>query len=448
MKRMPRAWVLSVLAAAVPVAAPTGTVFAPPAARADDAADNAAAARAAADDLTSPDDAVRAKGAARIAGLGHLIAAEIARRVGDLDDRAWEACAEAFVQAKCSRCAYTFVAAARKAPPAHARRLLDLAHALNPLAGVRRSPAETAAEVRRLLDGAARARCSTGYAEEIALLGHDALEPLLAGMRDGDPTFPGGSTACNAVGMLAEKEDLPAIRALLLEGKVNLVDAVERMRKEGTPEAAQVLLDAAVAGRLEFRVMRALAEIPDCTRVFEVVDAVMKARPEITDAHRASLAWLFERIDARASVPTLESWIATSRDPGDFVAIGDSLVHFGSPKGVGILVRIASERRTRFPCRPSTPKELASASAPGRLCAEGFFSYERERAARKLAAIAGTSVFDLPDDLTRHLAGQGRDHESEDDFLDRAATAFRAWWEASKDRLRFDAERGRWIVGE
>jgi len=433
--------VLVVLAAALSIAPPTWTAFAPPLARADGTADGRAAAIK---ELMSPDDAVRANAAAFLVQQGRAGAEELARHA-ELDDRALKACAEAYARGW-RVYAYSIVVAARTAAPAHAKRLMELAHAVNPLAGVQRTHDETAAEVRRLVDEAARSRCGTGYAEEIALLGHDAVEPLLAGIRGAE--HEDGSIECWAVELLAEKADLPAIRELIIAGKVNLVDAVERMRKDGVPEATQVLLDAAAAGRFGFRIARALAETPDHARVIEVVNTLLKARPDVADQHHASLAWMLKRLDARESVSTLESWIATSSDSNDFVEIGDALVHFGSRKGVGVLVRIASERRTRFPCRPSTPKELAAASAPGRLRAEGFSSDEREAAAKTLAAIAGKAVFDMPDDLIRHLAAQGRDHESEDDYLDRAAAAFRAWWEASKDRLRFDAATGRWIVGD
>jgi hypothetical protein len=369
------------------------------------------------------------------------------RRGADLDDRAWTACAEAFVRARCSGCALTFVAAARSAPPAHAKRLVELAHALDSVAGVRRSPQETAATVRRLLDEADRARCATGYDERIALLGHDAIEPLLAGMRDGDPGHPGGSVACSAVALLAETGDLPALRELLLAGKVNLVRAIERMQRDGVPGATDALLDAAAAGRLDSQVTRALGAAPDRARVLEAVSAIVASRPAIDDASRANLAALFVRLDARECVATLGAWLETSKDPSAFVAIADALVHFGNRQGVGVLVRIASERVTRFPCRPSTPEELAAAAAPGRLCPEGFSQSERARAAQRLSAIAGKEVFDVPEDWIRRIAEQGPDHESHDDYLDRAAAAFRTWWETSKDRLRFDAAAGRWTLG-
>ena len=50
--------------------------------------------------------------------------------------------------------------------------------------------------------------------------------------------------------------------------------------------------------------------------------------------------------------------------------------------------------------------------------------------------------------MTRYLAEQGPNHESENDYLDRAATAFRTWWAESQDRIRFDVAAGRWTVGE
>ena len=425
----------------------TTAAIAPTAARADEAADRRAAANAACDELSSSDDAVRAKAAARLAELGRIGAAAVVRRGADLDDRAWTACADAFIRAKCSWCAYPFVAAVRKAPAAHAKRLLELAHVLDPLAGAERTPQETAAEVDRLLDESGRSRCATGYDERIALLGHSAIEPLLAGMRDGDAKHPGGSVACSAVALLAEEEDLPAIRELVLAGKTNLVRAIERMQREGVREATDALLDAVGAGRLDTEVTRALGDGPDKARVLNVVNAWIASQSAVPDGARGNLAWLFEKLDARESVATLESWIATSKEPETFVSLAGALVRFGSPHGVRLLVRIASERPTRFPCRPSTPEEQAAAAAPDRLCPTGFAQGDRARAAQELTEIAGKDVFDVPEDWYRRPAAQRREDESDDEYLDRAAASFRAWWEGAKDKLRFDAETGRWRVG-
>jgi hypothetical protein len=446
--RLPR-WLVATmfLTAVVPAASLPGTPFAPSRAHADDPADPPDAARTAVEALAAANDTDRAFAAERVAKLGPAGAAEVARSVATLDDRALKACAEALVKAGWRSTAVTFVRASRSAPPAQAKRLLELAHAVNPIAGVSHTREETAAEVRHLLDVAHRARCSTGCAEEITLLGHDAVEPLLAAIGDGDPKSAGDSTACNAVELLAEKGDLPAIRERILQGKVNLVDAVVRMRKEGVPEASEVLFDVASAGRVDSDVMRALVDVPDRARVLAVVNRVVESRPDAAARHRATLAWVYERLEARESIPTLVSWVATSEDCDDFVAIANALVHFGERKGVGLLVKIASERPTWFPCRPSTPEEQAAASAPGRLCPKGFDSYDREHAAKKLAAIAGKDVFDMPEDVTRFLSAQGRDHESDHDFLDRAAAAYRTWWAASRDRIRFDAAAGRWVVG-
>ena len=440
MRHTPRALGLAVLLAAVPIAAPRGTPFAPRVARSDGAADARAEAIK---ELMSSDDAVRARAAKFLAEQGHVAAEELARHA-ELDDRALKACAEAYARGW-RVYAYTFVVAARTAPPAHAKRLMELAHAINPLAGVQRTHDETAAEVRRLVDEAARSRCATGYAEEIALLGHDAVEPLLAGIRDAE--HEGGSTECWAVGLLAEKEDLPAIRELVLAGKVNLAGALERMQHHGVREATDALLDAAAAGRLGSRVLHALAQAPDKAHVFASVSAILDKQPALAEGHRGELADFFRWLDARESAPRLESWLATSREPEDLAAIADALVKFGSVKGVGVLVRIASEQRTCFPCRPSTPEEVAAASAPGRLCPKGFEPYQRERAAEKLSEIAGKAVFDMPEEEARRREEKGPHRETENAFLDRAAAAFRAWWAVSKDHLRFDTAAGRWTVG-
>ena len=417
-------------------------------ARADDDAGKRAAVRASMEALSSPEEAVRAKAAAQLAEPGSFGAEEVARHGEGIGDRAWSALAVAFLHAKCSSSAVSFVAASYTAPAAHRRRLLELAHALDPEAGVERSAEEVAKVVHDVLVAASRTDCLTDFDLSIAVLGHPAVAPLLARLKDGDRKYPGGTVECMALAFIAEKEDVPAIRELLCAGKVNLAEVLDRMQRRGIPEATGALLDAVSAGNLDAQVTRALQNAPDRERVLKVVNAWIASQDRVDEGARANLATLFEKLEAREAVPTMEAWLATSKKPDVFTSIADALVHFGDPKGVGLLVRIAGERQTRFPCRPSTPEEVAAAAAPDRLCPEGFPQWDRSRAAETLSRIAGAGVFDVPEDWIRVLREKGPDRESDDHFLDRAAAAFRAWWAASKDRLRFDTAARRWTVGE
>ena len=413
-------------------------------ARADEWSERRAWARAALAELSSPDEAVRTKAAAQLAEL-HGFCGEMVARQGDrLDDSAWAALAEAFVSAKCRSSAAWFVAAAYAAPERHRTRLLDLARKLDPEAGVARRPEEVAKIVDQLLSESSRARCSSGYELSIAILGHDAVTPLLAHLRGGKPESPGDSVACGALSILAEAEDVPAIRDLLVAGKISLGSTLESLQRRGIAAATDALLDAVAAGRIESPVLRALRTAPDRHRVLTVVNAWIAGQDDVTEHRRTLLAELFGKLEAREAVPTMASWIETSTQAGTFTSIANALVRLGDPRGVGLLVRIVSERRTRFPCRPSTPDEEAAARSPGRLCPDGFFTFQRSRAAEVLGGIAGAAVFEFPEGRRRGL----RDGESDDDFLDRAAVAFRAWWETAHNKLRFNAETGRWSVAD
>jgi len=429
------------------VALALGGFSAAPARARDD--EQQAAVRAAFAELASSDDAARKKAAELLAQWPWISGPELGRHGAALDGRAWSAVCDAFQQRADEGywpAAY-LVSGARTAPAAQRARMLALAHQLDPAAGVEHTPEEIEAVLHQVLVEWANARCSSGFELKIAVLGHQAVQPLLDRMKKGDPEHPGDSISCSALAMIAEREDVPAIRELLLAGKTGLADTLRSMQADGIREATDALLDALAAGRVNSRVMWALTEAPDPGRVVDVATRWIAGQDRVEEGARAVLACLFEKLDARTTAPTLEAWSRTSRSEGALKAIADALVRFGSRRGVELLVHVVSERRTRFPCRPSTPAEIAAATSPGRLCPDGFATYDRSDAAETLSAIAGPKVFDLPQDWSRNLARQGPGRESTDDYLDRAAAAFRTWWASVRDTLRRDPATGRWVSG-
>jgi DNA-binding Lrp family transcriptional regulator len=323
----------------------------------------------------------------------------------------------------------------------------SLARAGDPVPAAPRTPEEVAARVRELLDSGYSSRCSTGYDEEIAKLGRPAVAPLLEGLRSLEPGHTGDSLSCSALRILAEKEDVPALRDLLLAGRVNVASALEKLQGKGVPEATNALLDAVAAGGMDRDILRILAKAPDRERVVKAVRERIGDGKGIPEGDRAAPAELFGALRVRDALPILREWAATSRTPGPLVAVADALVLLGDRKGVEVLVHVAGERRTRFPCRASTPEEEKAASSPGRLCPGGFDDSDRERAVERLGTIAGKGVYDLAEYWRRDLPRRGPEARSPDDVLDDAAAAFRKWWEASGERLRYDAEKGRWVVG-
>lgn len=410
---------------------------------------HADAVRAALAQLSSPDDAVLKKAAEELAKWPFLSVSELARHGDALDERAWSAVSDAFVRAeeKGNWSAAYFVSAARTAPGAVRERLCALAHRLDPDACVKHTPEKIEAVLQKVLVEWSGARCSSGFELKIAVLGHQAVQPLLDRMKKGGPKQPGNSIAGYALSMLAETEDVPAILELLLAGKSDLADTLRSMQAHGIAAATDALLDALAAGRVDSRLMHALREAPDSGRVIEVATQWIAGQDKVDDSERAVLADLFERLDARTTESTLEAWSRTSKSQWALRTIAHALVRFGNRRGVELLVYIASERMTSFRCRPSTPAEIAAATSPGRLCPDGFETYSRSRAAETLSVIAGPKVFHMPKNWSRDLSRQGPERESSDDYLDRAAAAFRTWWASVGDTLRRDPLTGRWESG-
>lgn len=416
------------------------------AARADEPADPRAEARDCLQQLAAPDSDVRKKAADRIVELGAAAVEEVARGGAGLDTVAWEAFAGACERRTIRRNAGILVAAAHSARDMHRTRLLELARRLHPDAGKERTPAEVEAKVREIVGRPIRG-CVVDFDEELVLLGHDAVAPILALLSESEHGGMRHDVACAALSALVEEEDVPALRGALLGGETEVSAALVRLRLRGVDPAEDPIYEAVAAGRLTRAVCDALSRLPDRARSAKAVLAWVEdqgiSRP--TDGQRSDVARLLEKLDAREAVPVLEDWVASTKSPSAFSALGSALTRLGSAKGIEVLVHIVGERRLRFPCRPSTPEEVAAETAPGRMCGEGFHSYERSKAAQLLSEIAGPGAFPTP---TRKRDGQPSWDAADDETLDRAARAFREWWETSKDRLRFDPKLRAWTVGE
>ncbi len=394
--------------------------------------------------LRSPDEPVRRTAAKRIVDIGWKAVEGVARSGESLDAAAWKAFADACEGHDLY--AVPLVAAAHAAPEVYRRRLLELAHHLDPEAGIPRTPEQVADIVRSVLVDGAEERCQTGHDTAIAILGHDAVAPVLTHLRDPKRGHLSSWAAFGALSMIAEKEDVPALRALLLSGKTGVAEALGSLQRRGVPEASDALLDAVAAGTLDGPVTEALAGAPDRDRVSKVIRSWIASRPDPSIDQRCEAARLLGTLNAREDVPILEAWLKDARKPWEYAAYGTALARLGSRKGVEVLVHIVAE--ARGPC--CGPKD-APASAD-RMCPDGFGDWERWPAARFLGDIAGPGVFAVPSKEEWRASRKrereaGREPESDGDLLDRAATAFHAWWSTSKDRLAFDAATGRWSVG-
>ena len=396
--------------------------------------------------LSSADELERNTAAARLVEM--QAEEEVARGGASLDGQAWKAFADACIAKSRGLPAPRLNAAAYSAPEAHRRRLLDLAHRLDPRVGIVRTPKEIEATVRASL---VDERTSS---DEVERIGHEAVPFIVAVLRNARKQRVDSISAAEALRLLAEPEDVPALRELLLAGNTFMARPLGTLQERGVTEAASALIDAVDAGRFDFELAPALARSPQRTRAIKSVRAwIDRAGPQtVSGLDRASAASVFEALDARESVPLLESWIATSEDSTEFWALASALTGLGSKQGVALLIRIVSEKRAPGTYRPTTDADRAADRAAGRLPCGGFISSNRWSAAWRLCEVSG-GVVKVPTqeqwlrgcDLANEA---GIPEPSEDDFLDKRAAAFRKWWDESKDKLTFDVATGQWSVGK
>ena len=403
--------------------------------------------------LSDADANVRADAAAGIVKLGPWAVDDVARNGATLDEKAWTSFADAFSAGKHRWFAIWLNAAATSAPEAHKRRLLDLARRLDPEIAKRRSPEEVEKIVREYLIERRNERCTTGHDTAIAKLGRDAVPFVLALVRDAERQHVSVSTACHALSIVAEKEDVPALRDLLLAGQTQVAVPLASLQRRGVAEATDALLAAVAAGRFDDEVADALAEAPDKPRTAKAVRAWLESAGEITSGMRSEAAGLFAELDARDAAPLVESWIAKAAKDWEFTSLATSLTRLGSREGLALSLRIATERRTRFPCmNPPTDADIADDVAHGLLPCNGFHPNDRWRAARRLGEIAAGAV-KVPSDeewwAAYHAARNAhQEPANEADQLDAIAVDLHKWWDASKDKLTFDAASGRWSAGK
>jgi hypothetical protein len=439
-----RTWLVLVLVAAVASAA-----FA----RGDEERD--AEVRACIAALASKDEAERAKAAARLVELGPSAVDRVARGGASLGADAWTSFADACAAGKNAWYGTWLRAAARSAPEAHAQRLLALARRIDPEGSKVRTKEEIEAVVREYLIERRNERCTTGHDTAVAALGHDAVPLVISMIRDADRLGTDVWAACGALSIVADADDVPALRELLLAGRTRVAQPLAGLQARGVAAATDSLYDAVAAGQFDDEIADALEGAPDRARTVKAVRAWIAAAPPslVTADRRTDAAKLFGRLDARDAAPLVESWIAKGTQDWEFMALADSLTHLGSREGLALSLRIATERRTRFPCmNPPTEKDIADDVAHGLLPCNGFHPTDRWRAARRLGEIAAGAVKVPTDDewWTAHRAAEAahRPEPDEADQLDAIAVDLRKWWDASKDKLTFDAASGKWSVGK
>jgi hypothetical protein len=405
--------------------------------------------------LASKDDAERTKAAARLVELGPKAVDRVAREGTSLGADAWTSFADACAAGKNAWYGTWLRAAARSAPEAHAKRLLELARRIDPEGSKARTKEQIAAVAREYLIERRNERCCTGHDTEVAALGHDAVPLVISMIRDAKSMHTDVSSACGALSIVADADDVPALRELLLAGETRVAHPLASLQARGVTSATDALFEAVAAGQFDDDIARALEEAPDRARTVKAVRTWFAEAPaeKVTGDARLEAVRLFGRLGARDTARLVESWIPLATKDYEFTQLAAVLTGFGSREGLALSLRIATERRTRFPCmNPPTEKDIADDVARGLLPCNGFHPIDRWDAARRLGEIAAGAVKVPTHEEWMEARGTayraGRETPNEADALDRIAVELRAWWDTSKDKLTFDAASGKWSVGK
>jgi len=383
------------------------------------------------DELSSGDAAVRRAAADRIVDAGYFAIERVARRAASLDAEAWQTFADAVLR-RTWRTRLppppvgALVAAAHVAPEAHRRRLIALARRLNPEAGKTPTPEAIAAVVRRELVEK-KSLVDDNPGGDVVIFGHAAMPAVFKLLREGEPGTVDLERASAMLSDIAQPEDIPALRKLLLEGKLYVVDALHRLDALGYAQASDVLIEAVRAGRFDPQVARAISEISihHEAAARAVREWVGRRGQSLTDEDRVWATFVFQELHSREDIPTLEAWISSSSDPGILHGLGRALTKLGSAKGIDLLVRIAEGERAKPPF--------------GRLTARGIDEQRRRTVIGLLAEVA-VQVSSSGSGSPTH----GSWKVSSSSELDHVAATVRAWWEASREKMQFDAEAGAW----
>lgn len=439
-------------------------------------------AQAAIDALRTGDATRRRDAATRIADLGYDAVERAARQSAPLDDAAWKAFADAVRGARWEApLACALLAGAHEVPEASRGRVTDLAKDLVPASVTPRTREELRANAHRILVEE-RDLCDREFWPwPVAMRGREAYPVVMEFVRDADALGADASRTHGLLALVAQREDVPDLRRLLVAGNTIVAGALARLQSHGVSEAADALVAGVEAGRFDQRLSSALAGTSiDSTLVRSVrgwsSTALAGREPrrraaaalrtwatargrEISDGESALAATVFAAFDSREDVPRIESWAGECRGAEPLVTLAKALVRLGSRKGVEILVRVVAaptrerEDATAEPASPDPGTSVPPPTAPGdRLhdpLAEGVPSWLQTQSSTWLGDVEfeSRSPVDARPPGTRwvrvgHADGPWTHPHGE--AWKRAVPEIAAWWKRVHDLLWFDEVSGRW----
>jgi hypothetical protein len=378
-------------------------------------------AKACVDALASPSERVRNGAADALGRLGvDAVPALLTGAAKLTTDVHWAAAERACRAMGAAKAAEALADRSDAWPKAQATRLVGLVDRLRAAkapAARPDAPAEgdVGARARKILasfEGESSYSSEEPRVRQLVALGRDVAPVLLEEMRRRGSWGPGpgfrATAAADAMAGLATDEDLDALAQLLADG--HLIAARSFQRLQGDRVVAALLAPVS-KGFVDHDLLEAL-------RRHRKDERVRPALLEWLEEHGASASFevghaatFLAEDGAREAVPLLVPLLDGASEPEALVEIAKAVVTLGDPRGIPVLIDVMRRGGSR-----TGWAEHSAGEALNRVVGETIY-----------AGSAGPGM---------GVTGNAR----------AAAGRFAEWWEASKDRLRFDDERGAWVV--
>jgi HEAT repeat protein len=244
---------------------------------------------------------------------------------------------------------------------------------------------------------------------KIVALGRRAVPTLLEEVRSQHVFSTGyrSTAAADAMAMLATDEDVPALAGLLGDGHLL---AARCFRGLHGPKAVDALLAPLEKGFLQYDLLEALARHRKDERVRSALRKWLERFGRGGEYAVGQAAEFLADSRDEAAVPLLVPLLDLPLETGVRMRVARALVRLGEKSGIPVLIEVVEE-------------------------VVGHYAWERDQAGKALNDVVGEDVY-----TGNFVRGRQTGNVRE------AAKRFREWWEASKDRVRFDRKRRAWRV--
>lgn len=378
-------------------------------------------AKACVDALASPSERVRHGAADALGRLGvDAVPALLTGAAKLTTDVHWAAAERACRAMGAAKAAEALADRSDAWPKAQATRLVGLVDRLRAAKAPAARPdapadGDVAARARKILasfEGESSYSSEEPRVRQIVALGRDVVPVLLDEMRRGAAWGPAPgfrtTAAADAMAGLATDEDLDALAQLLVDGHLIAAKCFKRLHGDRVVAA---LLAPVSKGFVDHDLLEALRRHRKDARVRPALLAWLEEHGKGGSFDVGHTATFLAEDGAREAVPLLVPLLGQGSEPEVTVEIAKAVVTLGDPRGIPSLIGVMREGGSHT-------------------------GWAEHSAGEALNRVVGERIYTGSHGPGMGVTGNVRE----------AARRFAEWWEASKDRLRFDDERGAWVV--